>query len=101
VRSPTVAPTAKAESSDASHRGMTVEGTAGEARDVLDRGNAPLQAVPTVPTTNARRESRVALVVALRGGTFAMLRLVDVCHQQKRNFASESSPDWLCPSDRV
>jgi hypothetical protein len=69
---------------------MTVEGTAGEARDVLDRGNAPLQAVPTVPTTNARRESRVALVVALRGGTFAMLRLVDVCHQQKRNATRNS-----------
>ena len=44
---------------------MTVEGTAGEARDVLDRGNAPLQAVPTVPTTNARRESRVASIMAL------------------------------------
>jgi hypothetical protein len=38
---------------------MTVGAAAGEARDVLDRGNAPVQAAHTVPMANARRESRV------------------------------------------
>jgi hypothetical protein len=44
---------------------MTVGAAAGEARDVLDRGNAPVQAAPTVPTTNARRDSRVASIMEL------------------------------------
>jgi len=44
---------------------MTVGAAAGEARDVLDRGNAPVQAASTVPTTNARRDSRVASIMEL------------------------------------
>jgi hypothetical protein len=58
VRSPTVAPTAKAGSSETSHRAPGAGGGAGAPCEARADSNAPVQTAPAAPPRNVRRESR-------------------------------------------